>query len=176
MSAAPQLPIPLAGIPPALNATPAGVNQLIWPPARVPNIFTSSMQSGDKSQGQVIGTGLLALPLVIDYTMGNFSLNIQFPPNSFLYAVSITGLVAFTATTAPTVQLGRTAGGAEILAAAALPKTLRAVTNTPVLSSLPFPGDASVLPAWQASLTVAGNAAGANTAGSALVAIVYGRQ
>jgi hypothetical protein len=169
-------PIPLAGIPPALNATPTSVNQLIWTPARVPNIFTSSFQSGDKSQGQVIGTGIIGLPLIVDYTMGNFSVTLQFPPNSFLYAVSITGLVAFTAVSAPTVQLGRTAGGAEILAATALSKVLRSVTNAPVIGSLPFPGDASVLPAWQASLTVAANGAGANTAGSNLVVILYGRQ
>jgi hypothetical protein len=118
---------------------------------------------------------MLALPVIIDYSMGNFSLTIQFPANSFLYGVSIEGLIAFTAATPPTVQLGRTAGGAQILAATPLSIVLRSVTNVPVIGSLPFPGDTGVLAPWQASLTVAGNA-GTSTAGSNLVAIIYGRQ
>ena len=169
-------PVPLAGIPPAFGSTPISINQIIWAPARFPTTFTASVQSGDRSQGQVVGTGMLALPVIIDYTMGNLSLTIQFPPNTFLYAVSITCLVPFTAATAPTVQLGRTAGGAQILAATSLSEVARSVVNALVMGSLPFPGDTGVLPAWQASLTVAGNAAGASTAGSNLVAIIYGRQ
>ena len=169
-------PAPTAGIPPSFGSTPTSINQIIWAPARVPTTFTASVHSGDYSQGQAIGTGMLALPVIIDYTMGNFSLTIQFPPNTFLYGVSITGLVAFTAVTAPTVQLGRTAGGAQILAATPLSAAARSVTDAPVIGSLPFPGDTAVLPAWQASLTVAGNGAGVSTAGSILVAIIYGRQ
>jgi hypothetical protein len=169
----------MAGIPPALKATPTSIKQMIWsPPARVPNIFTSSFQSGDQSQGQVIGTGIIALPIIIDYTMGNpANLPILFPPNSFLYAVSIQCLVPFTAVSVPTVTLGRTTGGAEILSAQTMSKVLHSVTNTPVLSSLPFPGDTGLgLVPWQALLTVAGNDAGLNTAGSNLMVILYGRQ
>lgn len=168
------IPVPLAGIPPSLGTVPTSINQIIWAPARIPTTFTSSVHSGDRAQGEAVGTGMIALPVIIDFSMGNFSLTIQFPRNTFLYGVSITGLIAFTAATAPTVQLGRTAGGAQILAATPLSLVAHSVTNVPVIASLPFPGDAGVLPAWQASLTVAGNA-GTSTAGSNLVVIIYGR-
>jgi hypothetical protein len=175
-------PIPTAGTPPYLGGAPTSINQIIWAPARIPTTFTASVQSGDRSQGQVVGTATMALPLIIDYTMGDFSLTIQFPPNSFLYLVSVDGLIPFTFN-APTIRLGRTVGGAEIMAVNNLISEVYVATipvgstrrNQNVLGSLPFPGDVGVLPPWQASLTVAGNA-GTSTAGMGLVSILYGRQ
>jgi hypothetical protein len=169
-------PIPVgAGLPPYFGSTPTSINQIIWSPSRVPTTFTSSIQSGDRSQGQVVGTAMMALPFILDYSMGNFNLPIQFPPNSFLYMVSITNLIPFTGAVLPNVWMGRTATGDEIMVVTPLSNVPHAVQNVQVESALPVPGETGVLPPWQARFWVSSNV-GTSTAGSALIAIIYGRQ
>src|SRR5579864_7905958 len=106
---------PFAGsLPPLLGKAPTSVAQMQRNlPGSKGAHFTGPVVSGPASGGQVSGAGACALMLSLDYTMGNFSIPVAFPPGSFIYSwLSVcftpfaTGPVAFT--------MGSTSGATDI--------------------------------------------------------------
>jgi hypothetical protein len=165
--------VALFGAPPLLGKTPTTVQQLLANFGGKATHFTGPVVSGGTpGAATVAGSALCALMLRVDYTMGNFTLPILFPADSILLWCTQQAYTAFTGGTLDTTfALGRTSGGAEILAATNM-GALHAAAIEPVISSLPLSSDAPTFTPFQAYLTVAQSG---NTAGQGVIVIIFAR-
>lgn len=177
-----EAPAPAAGqptpfavpMPPPLGKTPTSIKQMMPNSSSTTTRathFTGPVVCGPPPGSTAVGgAAICTLALQLDYSMGNFSLPVQFPPGALLlWAISIE-YAAFTA--APSISLGRTSGAADILAADALGLTADATQIVPVTGALPFPWETVTGGApGQAFLNVTGNTA--NTAGGAFLLFAY---
>ena len=159
--------------PPLLGKAPTTIQQLLAPLGAKATRFSGPVVSGGvPGSATVAGSALCALILRVDYTMGNFTLPILFPADSILLWCTQQAYTAFTGGTLDTTfALGRTSGGAEILAATNM-GALHAAAIEPVISSLPLSSDAPTFTPFQAYLTVAQSG---NTAGQGVIVIIFAR-
>jgi len=156
---------------PPLGHTPTRIQEILVNAGAKATHFSGPIVSGfptaNHMSQQAAGTAILACALRIDYSMGSFSLPIQFPHDAILlWAVSV-GLTAFSGGAAPTLALGSAASGADILAATTVGAAGTAIT--PVTGILP---PASATHPFQAYLTLT-NAG--STAGSAIILLLFAR-
>lgn len=172
----PGVPSLAAGsLPPTLGKTPTSINQLLPtnPYGTKATHFTGPVVSGPTPGNPlgVEGVAQLNFACQIDYTMGNFTLPIQFPTNSFLLSVTTVEYQVFSPNvTAPSISLGSTSGAADILAATVIPA---GTVTTPIAGQLPLWTAVSPQVPFQAFLSVAGNTG--NTAGGLFLLITYAR-
>lgn len=152
-----------------LGGTPTSLAQIRLAPygSSRPSRTSGPLTSGP--MGGTVGSALLALPLWIDYSMGNFSLPVPFPPGSILLWVQMTTYAAWAGGTQnPTVALGTASGLHDIFGPAAFPAQ-HVMELAPMTGTLPFATDPNP---WQAWLTIAGFA---NTSGAGFLSLIYGR-
>ena len=158
---------PKGGPPPLLGKVPTSAKQLTFQPTVMPTRFTGPVLSGGKDE-VVVGSAMLQLPLWIDWTMGNFSLPIQFQRGSMLLWIVQMAYAPFNGSQSTSVALGTNQNGAQIAAADGFDVyhniKIRQCTGT-----LPFAIDPNPFQCW---ITV--NNYGA-TAGSGVVLIGYAR-
>ena len=129
--------------------------------------FSGPVVCGPPNQTAVPSAALLSLNLQLDFSMGNFNLQLPFPPGALVFAVA-TVLCRPTPSTAPrpaapTVSIGTATGLSDIFAVA-LPTTANAVKNT-LTSGNNIPANCA---AW---LSVSGNTA--NVTGEMELAVLY---
>ena len=172
--AEPDAPIvtPFAGsLPPFLGQAPTSVAQLQRNiPGAKGSHFTGPVVSGPApGKPEVSGVGACALTLLVDYTMGNFSIPVAFPAGSFIYswlsvcfAPFAVGPVAFT--------MGSTSGATDIFSNGSF-GAAHGELDQNITGSLPL-WDA-VLPAvpFQGWLNVTGNTGG--PAGQGLIVLFF---
>jgi hypothetical protein len=152
-----------------LGKTPTSVAQILLSPygSALPSRVTGPLASGPA--GGTVGTALLSIGLSIDYSMGNFSLPVQLPPGSILLWLQATTYQAWSGGTQnPTVSLGTTNGGTQILAAQTFPAK-GIMLLAPATGTLPFATDPNP---WQFWINLTGFS---NTAGAGFVVLIYGR-
>jgi hypothetical protein len=165
---------PFAGsLPPLFGKTPTSVAQLQRniPGAKAAH-FTGPVVSGPPPAGganQVSGVGACALTLLLDYTMGNFSIPIAFPSGSFVYswlsvcfAPFATGPVAFT--------MGTTSGATDIVSGGSFGAALGELDQN-ITGSLPLWNATSPQVPFQGWLNVTCNTGG--PAGQGLIVLFY---
>jgi hypothetical protein len=171
--------------PPGLGKVPASVSGL-QPPLPIGSkatYFSGPLMSGSIPQkatagypnasfAPVGGAALLTMALAVDYSMGNFTVPVQFPPDSVITGVAEVIAVPFTGTP-PKFQLGTTSGAADIVAATAFPATAGPTTFAAAAGQLPLWGSTTPKVPFQASFTVTLNTG--STAGLALVLIQFAR-
>jgi len=134
--------------------------------------FTAAATPPVTQVTKVAGSALAAFFIQIDYTMGDFTLPLLFPTDSILLWAIPQVYTPFTGSATDTkFQLGRTSGGAEILAATVM-GVAHALTISPMLSTLPTYSDAPGMTPFQAYLHVAQSG---NTAGQGIVAFIFAR-
>lgn len=151
-----------------LGKTPTSINQILLSGGAKATHFTGPVVSGNSAH-EVLGSALLAMAISVDYTMGNFSLPIQFPTDSLLLYFVTMPYAAFAGGTGDTqVQLG-TASGRNDIATANGFGALHTITINPVQGTLPFSVDPNPFQCW---ITV--NNEG-NTAGKGVVLLTYAR-
>ena len=116
------------------------------------------------------GSAILTAGLWVDYSQGNFTIPVQFPPDSLIVSIGTTTAVAFTA--APTFQLGTTSGGSQI-GTGTMPAPGGPLTFLDASGQLPLWGAQNATPPlvpFQAYLTVAGNT---GTAGLGVILVKF---
>lgn len=166
---APPIPAELASNPPLLGYTPTSINQIILSAGQRATRFPGPLVCGRQSDPYVPGAALLSLPLLVDYTMGSFSLPMQFPRESvLLWAVNMVYASFAGGTQDTSFQLGTGSGRNDILAADGF-GAIHTTGIVPVTGTLPFEIDPNPFQAW---LTVTGYG---NTAGSALLILLFMR-
>lgn len=118
------------------------------------------------------GSANLTAGFWVDYSQGDFTIPIQFPPDSLIGAIGAATAVAFAS--APTFQIGRTSGGSEI-GGGSMPAPGGPLTFIDATGQLPLWGAQDATPPlvpFQAFLTVAGNTGGAAGLGVILVQFI----
>jgi hypothetical protein len=153
-----------------LGHIPKSLAELLLAPyaSNRPSRTTGPLMSGPVG-GQVVGSALLALPLWIDYSMGNFSLPVQFPPGSVLLWIQMTTYAAWGGGTQnPAVSIGTANGTSDIYGPIAFPAQ-HVMTLQPMTGTLPFATDANP---WKAWLTINGYS---NTSGAGFLSLLYAR-
>lgn len=115
------------------------------------------------------GTPILTTTFTVDWSMGNFSVTTQFPPNSLI--ISFAGVTAVPFTASPTFQLGSLSGGSDILTAGTFPAPGTPITFNPATGQLPLWDATGLQQPFQAFLTVNGNTGG--TAGLGIILIQF---
>jgi hypothetical protein len=174
----------LLGVPPLLGKAPTALSQILANLGdRGTHHFGPLITGGSPSftpaaappvtmVRKVAGSALAACFVQIDYTMGDFTLPMLFPTDSILLWAIPQVFTPFTGGTGDTkFQLGRTSGGAEILAATAM-GLLHAFALAPMISTLPTYSDAPGMTPFQAYLHIAQTG---NTAGQGIVAFIFAR-
>lgn len=165
-AAAADAPVQTAAVPmpPPLGKVPTSIKQLVPSNGLKATHFLGPVVSGPPPGSAGMGGAALdVLALQLDYSMGNFSLPIQFPPGAVLLWFAASQYQAFTAE--PDVALGRTAGAGDIMAATPLPAAPDNQIYQPILAgALPFPWETNP---GQAFLNVTLNTG--NTAGGAIL-------
>jgi len=168
----PPAPMPQAGPPPPkyLGKTPTSIAQIIPSLGEKGTHFKGPLLSGGVPGANLaLGSALLSIGLQVDYTMGSFSLPLQFPADCFLLWKTTLVYNAFTGGSADTtVTLGTGSGRNDILAADGM-GPLHAVSIKPVTGPLPFTIDPNPGQLW---VTVTSNG---NTAGLGVVVLIYAR-
>lgn len=162
-------PLPM---PPVYGKAPTSMTQIVPNLGDKASHFTGPVVSGPPGPplgaANVQGAALFAFSFYVDYSMGGFSLPVQFPPNSILLWMITTTYAAFTGGTGgPTVALGSAASGTDILAATTVTATAKGKSTTAITGCLPLPTDPAP---GQAFVTVVGNG---NTAGGAIISLIY---
>jgi len=153
--------------PPLLGRAPASIRDMILAPQNPATRFTGPILSGEKGH-VAIGSAMLQLPLWVDYTMGNFSLPIQFEPASMLIWIVQMAYADFNGSQSTSVALGTNQDGVQI----AVPDgflPMHQIGIRQCTGTLPFAIDPNPFECW---VTV--NNYGA-TAGSGVVLIGYAR-
>lgn len=161
-------PVALASFPP-LGYTPTNVKQIFASVGPQATHFSAPVVSGPVPGSQAVpGAALLSLTLRLDYSMGNFTIPIQFPPNVILLWTAIAVQTAFTGGTQETAfVLGTTSGGSDILPVQAIAGAAGSMEIVPISGLLAPPPAANPFTAFLAVSNYG------NTAGSALVTIMY---
>lgn len=157
--------------PPPFGKTPTDISQIIYAAGAQATRTAAPIVSAPIGMGQVPGLALLALPIYIDYSMGNFSLPMQFPPQCMLLWAATLVYASFTGSAGPTdttFQLGTASGRNDILAADGM-GPIHTTAIHPVEGTLPFAADPNPGQCW---LTV--NNQG-NTSGSGVITLIYFR-
>lgn len=165
---------PLAGtLPPLLGKAPTSVAQLQrnLPGAKGAH-FNGPVVSGPApGASQVAGAAPCALALLVDYTMGNFSIPIAFPAGSFVYSWLSVCFTAFA--TGPVVfTMGSTSGASDIFAAGSFGSAGGEVDQN-ITGSLPLWNAVAPAVPFQGWLNVTGNTGG--PAGQGLIVLFYVR-
>ena len=162
------------GWPPApLGKTPTGINQLFPTYGPKATHFTGPVVSGPPA-GSTIGVAggdVCALVLALDYTMGNFSLPIQFPPDAILLYAALNEPVAFN-TAQPSVSLGSQTALVDVLPATVFPGGGKNVQAS-AAGVIPPPGSVAPVVSGQVWLNVTLNTG--NTSGLGLIVLGYAR-
>lgn len=166
--------MPFAGsLPPFLGKTPTSVTQLQRNlPGTKGAHFNGPVVSGPgPGKSEVAGVGTCALTLLLDYTMGNFSIPIVFPSGSFIYswlsvcfAPFATGPVAFT--------MGSTTGATDIFSNGSF-GAANGELDQNITGSLPLWNVVSPQVPFQGWLNVTGNTGGPG--GQGLIVLFYVR-
>jgi hypothetical protein len=170
----------VGSLPPLLGKAPTSVAQMQRNiPGTKGSHFTGPVVSGPSpgapypftagQNPQVSGTGACALALLLDYTMGNFSIPIAFPQGSFIYswlsvcfAPFATGPVAFT--------MGTTSGATDIVSGGSFGAALGELDQN-ITGSLPLWNATSPQVPFQGWLNVTGNTGG--PAGQGLIVLFF---
>jgi hypothetical protein len=158
-------------VPPVLGAVPTGINQiLVTSLGEKASHFKGPVASGGvPGSNLAVGAALLSLAVQVDYSMGNFSLALQFPPDCVLLWTTTLVYTAFAGGTGDTtVALGTTANGVDVLAATAM-GAIHTTAIHPVTGTLPYGADANPGKLW-ITVTQLGS-----TAGLGLVNLIYAR-
>jgi hypothetical protein len=174
----PEAPIvtPFAGsLPPLLGLTPTSVAQL---QRNIPGVkgshFTGPVVSGPApGAGAVSGTGACALTLLLDYTMGNFSIPVAFPPGSFIYSWLSVCFAPFVPAAGPlpvAFTMGTTSGATDIFNNGSFGSALGELDQN-ITGSLPLWNAVSPQVPFQAWLNVTNNTGG--PAGQGLIALFF---
>lgn len=116
------------------------------------------------------GTPILTTTLSVDYSMGNFTVTTQFPPDSLI--ISFAGVTAVPFTASPTFQLGRLSGASDIISGGTFPAPGGPITFQPATGQLPLWDATGLQRPFQAFLTVNGNTGGAAGLGFILIQFV----
>src|SRR5215471_9555467 len=108
------------GNPPLLGHKPVTVREMTVGFLQPVTRFTAPMLSGSKG-ADVIGTSILQLPLYVDWTMGDFTMPIQFEAASLVLWMAKLAYADFNGVDVSTprktsVSLGSSSGGGEIIA------------------------------------------------------------
>ena len=152
---------------PVFGSVPTNTNQILASFGAKGTHFTGPLLTGGPPGRAISGSALSTVFLRVDYSMGNFSLPIQFPTDALLLWMVTFVYTAFAGGAGDTtVALGTAASGTQILAAKNM-GALRATTISPVTGMLPYSTDTNL---FQAFITVTN---GTNTSGSGVVALVY---
>lgn len=117
------------------------------------------------------GTPLLTTTLSVDYSMQNFTVTVQFPPDSLIISFAAVTAVPFTAS--PTFQLGSLSGGSDILTGGTFAAPGSPINFQPATGQLPLWNAIGLQVPFQAFLTVNGNTGG--TAGLGFILIQFVR-
>jgi hypothetical protein len=160
-------PVAQAGVPPPplLGHAPINISQLLISLGDKAAHFQGPVASG--RPGEIQGSALLNLFLHVDYTMGSFSLPIQFPTDAMLLWACTLVYAPFTGGSADTTfQLGTGSGRNDILTADGM-GPIHTTSIKPVTGTLPFSIDPNPGQCW---ITVTGNS---NTAGNGGVILIY---
>jgi len=161
---------PAGIVPPLLGKTPTSLNQIL------PSLLGAKgthhvgpvISGGTPGSGVAQGSALCALPLQIDYTMGAFSLPIQFPPDcQLLWAISLV-YTAFAGTGDLSYQLGIAPNGATVLAAQVM-GAIHTSALHPVTGTIPYGNDPNP------GLIYFTAVPNGNTAGLGIVTLIYSR-
>lgn len=156
--------------PPPLGKPPSNISSLfVNMPGTKGTHFTGPVVSGP-TPGRldgIRGAAQLNAAFRVDYSMGNFSLPVQFPLGSFVFSGYAITYQTFTA--APSVSLGTQTGLANVLGALALPAQGASVTGQ-VLAPLPIWEVNPPLFPFRGWLNVTGNT---GTAGGGIVIVTY---
>lgn len=159
--------------PKSLGSTPVGVSQIMFPDGVQATHFVGPLVSGPTPGVQgAAGSAKLVLTLQIDWSMGNFSIPVQFPFGSFLESITAvtyeTGLNAAT-----TVQLGTQQSASDIVTIDELPAKGAVLEPELPGAQLPVWSDQCPFCPFQMWLTVSGNTGA--TAGGAILLVNYVR-
>jgi hypothetical protein len=172
---------PFAGsLPPLLGVAPTSVAQMQkYLPGAKGSHFTGPVVSGPPpgapypltagQNPQVSGTGACALTLLLDYTMGNFSIPIAFPQGSFIYSWLSVTFVAF-ATGPVAFTMGTTSGATDIISGGSFGAALGELDQN-ITGSLPLWNAVSPQVPFQGWLNVTGNTGG--PAGQGLIVLFF---
>jgi hypothetical protein len=165
---------PSASLPPLLGRTPTSYRQMMSNlPGGMATQFAGPVVSGPTGGPQVAGVTPLALALMLDYTMGNFSLAIPFPAGSFLYSWMSVCFTAFNATPGPVAfTMGSQTGLTDIFNNGSFGAASGELDQN-ITTSLPLWNAVAPAVPFQGWLNVAGMAGG--TAGQGLVVLFYFR-
>jgi hypothetical protein len=158
-------------IPPLFGKTPTSISQILASTLGSKGThFTGPVVSGGTpGSGVAQGSALLALAIQVDYTMGAFSLPLQFPADALILWATTLVYTAFAGGTGDTsFTLGKTTGAADVLAAHNM-GALHAVSIVPAIGTLPLPSDANPGQLW---INVTPNG---NTAGQGIIVLLYMR-
>jgi hypothetical protein len=162
--------MPQAANPPLLGKTPTQIKQILLNAGSPAAHISGPIISGRPGAVAIPGLALLSVPILVDYTMGNFSLPIQFPEESILLWAASMVYNSFTGGVSgdTTFQLGTANGRNDILAADGM-GPIHTTAIHPVTGTLPFAVDPNPFQCW---ITV--NNEG-NTAGSGVVILIFMR-
>jgi hypothetical protein len=157
----------LGGPPPLLGKAPTAARQLTFKPSVPVTRFTGPVLSGSKDE-VAVGSAMLQLPLWVDWTMGSFSLPIQFQPGTMLIWVVQMAYSPWNGSQSASIALGTNQNGNQIIVPDGF-EDIHLVKIRQVTGTLPFAIDPNPFQAW---ITL--NSYGA-TAGSGVVLIGYAR-
>lgn len=165
---------PFAGsLPPLLGKAPTSFAQMQSKlPGTKATHFMGPVVSGPATgKNEASGTGAQALTLLLDYTMGNFSIPIQFPIGSFVYSWLSVTFVAF-ATGPVAFTMGSTSGATDILTAGSF-GAAHGELDQNITGSLPLWDAVSPAVPFQGWLNVSGNTGGPG--GQGLIVLFFFR-
>jgi len=151
-----------------LRRTPEGVNEIMFPGSIIGSHFQGPLISGPvPGVDGAAGSAVLLLSLKIDYTMGDFSVQVPFPGGSFLQSLNA---VTYETGLGATVTLGTQTTMSDI---GTVPLPALNATAAPIQPSRQLPLWDAVLPEepFTAWINVTGNTGA--TAGGAIVLINY---
>ena len=162
----------VGSLPPLLGKAPTSVAQMQRNlPGTKASHFSGPVASGPPSGKEVSGAAACALTLLLDYTMGNFSIPVVFPTSSFVYSwLSVcftpfaTGPVAFT--------MGSISGATDIFSNGSF-GAANGELDQNITGSLPLWNAVSPQVPFQGWLNVTGNTGG--PAGQGLIVLFYVR-
>lgn len=160
----------IGAAPRPLRKTPTSMAQIMFPDGIAATHFVGPLVSGPVQGVQgAAGSALLTLTLQIDWSMGDFSIQLKFPGGSFLQSISA---VTYETGLGATVQLGLQQGASDI-GTVTLPA--KGAASPPQIPSaqLPVWDDECPFCPFCAWLTVTGNTGA--TQGGAIVLINYVR-
>jgi hypothetical protein len=159
--------------PPLLGRPATSIRQIVLAPQNPASRFTGPVLSGEKD-GVVVGSAILQIPMLVDATMGSFTLPMQFEAVSLILWMVTMTYAPFNGNDSgtprqPSVSFGSSPGGGEIFPQDGLEGTLHVLSYREAVGTLPYAVDPNPFLGY---LTV--NQYGA-TQGQGLIMIGYAR-